>query len=239
MLFIFIIMGCNDEDSVSLAEVGMAGVEGSGGATRAGTSVATGTGGAAGAGEAVRTGEAGEAAGFAGVAGTDGAGGMVGFGGEIVAGGEAGADMVGLPDGNNRLKSLIFGISFYEREIPPMDGTGKVFLMMETEVTQELYEAVMGVNPSSFTSPYNPQRPVEQVSWVDGLRFANALSVAMGLEPAYDGDDNNAQLIDEASELHTQLWHRQRDEHIGPQRRFPCRAELDVPPGGNVDRAER
>ena len=67
---------------------------------------------------------------------------------------------------------------------------------METEVTQALYEAVMGVNPSRFDAlPDSPQRPVEQVSWEDGIVFANALSTAMGLEPAYDGDDNNAVLI--------------------------------------------
>ena len=33
MLFIFIIIGCNDEDSVTFADVSVAGVEGSGGAT--------------------------------------------------------------------------------------------------------------------------------------------------------------------------------------------------------------
>jgi formylglycine-generating enzyme required for sulfatase activity len=66
--------------------------------------------------------------------------------------------------------------------------------MMETEVTQELYLAVMGKNPSYFTGDL--QRPVENVSWEDGIRFANALSTAMGLEPAYDGDDNNAGFIE-------------------------------------------
>ena len=66
-------------------------------------------------------------------------------------------------------------------------------------MTQALYEAVMGSNPSNFISPYNPESPVEEVSWEDGLRFANVLSTAMGLEPAYDGDDNNAGYIEEAN----------------------------------------
>ena len=36
------------------------------------------------------------------------------------------------------------------------------------------------------------------MSWEDGVVFANALSTAMGLEPAYDGDDSNAMLIEGA-----------------------------------------
>ena len=78
--------------------------------------------------------------------------------------------------------------------------------MMETEVTQELYLAVMGENPSIFNGIRNGtdygvdlQRPVENVSWEDGIRFASALSLAMGLQPAYDGDDNDAGLIEGAN----------------------------------------
>ncbi len=41
-------------------------------------------------------------------------------------------------------------VQFHMREIPAGDGVAS-FLMAETEVTQELYEAVMGSNPSDFT----------------------------------------------------------------------------------------
>ena len=44
----------------------------------------------------------------------------------------------------------------------------------ETEVTQELWAAVMGDNPSRFTG--NMQRPVEQVSWEDCQTFIQKLS---------------------------------------------------------------
>lgn len=88
-----------------------------------------------------------------------------------------------------RVESSARGVTFYEREIPPVDGVGASFLMMETEVTQALYEAVMGENPSRFRGA---QRPVERVSWEDGVKFANRLSLALNLSPVYEGEDNNA-----------------------------------------------
>ena len=58
------------------------------------------------------------------------------------------------------------------------------------EVTQDLYMAVMGTNPSYFKN--NPasgevqeKRPVENVSWYDAVCFCNKLSMIMGFTPAY------------------------------------------------------
>ncbi|MBR6284015.1 MAG: SUMF1/EgtB/PvdO family nonheme iron enzyme [Muribaculaceae bacterium] len=48
----------------------------------------------------------------------------------------------------------------------------------ETEVTQELWQAVMGDNPSHFTG--NLQRPVEQVSWNDCQEFITKLNALTG-----------------------------------------------------------
>ena len=53
-------------------------------------------------------------------------------------------------NGTRRVESSIRGVTFFEREIPPLNEAGKPFLMLETEVTQELYEAVIGLNPSRF-----------------------------------------------------------------------------------------
>jgi len=63
------------------------------------------------------------------------------------------------------------------------------FLLGETEVTQELYHAVMGKNPSYWQTPTDLQRPVENVSWNDAIRFCNKLSKLQGLEEYYkDGN---------------------------------------------------
>ena len=80
-------------------------------------------------------------------------------------------------------------MTFYERFIPPINGVGEGFWIMEMQVTQALYEAVMGNNPSRFRGA---ERPVEKVSWEDGIKFANRLSRALNLSPVYQGEDNNA-----------------------------------------------
>jgi sulfatase modifying factor 1 len=62
--------------------------------------------------------------------------------------------------------------------------------LASTEVSQGLYRAVTGRNPS-MTVGYDKKRmvgerfPVQGVSFLDALRFCNALSEADGLEPAY------------------------------------------------------
>jgi len=56
------------------------------------------------------------------------------------------------------------------------------FAMGATEVTQALWQAVMGDNPSHFKGE---RRPVEKVSWDDVLSFCNKLSKLEGLQPAY------------------------------------------------------
>ncbi|WP_296031783.1 SUMF1/EgtB/PvdO family nonheme iron enzyme [uncultured Treponema sp.] len=60
---------------------------------------------------------------------------------------------------------------------------GKEFSILATEVTQELYESVMGNNPSKFKGEKN--LPVENVSWYNAASFCNKLSEQEGLEPVY------------------------------------------------------
>lgn len=56
------------------------------------------------------------------------------------------------------------------------------FLMSRTEVTQALYEAVTGHNPSQYRGA---DLPVGRIGWYDAVRFANAMSLREGLRPAY------------------------------------------------------
>ena len=74
---------------------------------------------------------------------------------------------------------------------PPHQVTlSQGFYMGKYQVTQEQYQAVMGSNPSWFSSSpavgeEQGRRPVEGVSWYDALVFCNRLSIAEGLSPAY------------------------------------------------------
>jgi formylglycine-generating enzyme required for sulfatase activity len=68
------------------------------------------------------------------------------------------------------------------------------FQLSATPVTQGLYEAVMGKNPSHFK--LSPAHPVERVSWYDAVRFCNALSLRCGLSPAYTiGEGNEPEVL--------------------------------------------
>jgi sulfatase modifying factor 1 len=57
------------------------------------------------------------------------------------------------------------------------------FLMDRYEVTQELFERIMGYNPSRHKGMKNP---VERVRWLDALKFCNARSQAEGLSLCYN-----------------------------------------------------
>ncbi len=68
------------------------------------------------------------------------------------------------------------------------------FYILDHEVTQAEYQAVMGSNPSYFNGSSGREasdgetqvnRPVEQVSWYDALVYCNKKSMADGLTPCY------------------------------------------------------
>lgn len=74
------------------------------------------------------------------------------------------------------------------------------FEMMSTQITQKMWVDVMGDNPSHFTEGSDsivieingkkiqmlPDHPVENVTWLSVIVFANRLSEMRGLKPAYD-----------------------------------------------------
>ena len=82
---------------------------------------------------------------------------------------EGGTFMMGASDNDSEA---------YDREKPAHEVTVSSFAIGQTEVTQALWQAVMGNNPSDFAD--NLQRPVECVSWDDCKHFINSLNQLTG-----------------------------------------------------------
>ncbi len=70
------------------------------------------------------------------------------------------------------------GSDAYDREYPIHSVTLSDYYIGQTQVTQELWEAVMGSNPSYFKG--NNQCPVENVSWNDSQEFIEKLNRLTG-----------------------------------------------------------
>ena len=80
------------------------------------------------------------------------------------------------------------GGSYFMGQGERREITLRPFYLAETEVTQDLYQAVMRENPSRFKGGENP---VDNVSWFDAVRFCNALSEQYNIPPAYVIDGEN------------------------------------------------
>ena len=87
-----------------------------------------------------------------------------------------------------------FGIQPNLEEVPPfVDAMTPVpyvvedclepLLVGQTQITQGLYQYVMGTNPSYFKG--SDDLPEEKVSWFDLLKFCNKLSEMQGFRPCY------------------------------------------------------
>jgi formylglycine-generating enzyme required for sulfatase activity len=104
----------------------------------------------------------------------------------------------------------------------------KGFYMGKYEVTQAVYEAVMGSNPSSFKG-YN--LPVERVSWFDAIDYCNALSRHEDLTPAYT--------VSGSGDKRTVAWDKSADGYRLPTEaewEYACRAGTTSPfsTGGDI-----
>lgn len=84
-------------------------------------------------------------------------------------------EMVPIPAGTIAMKDFVTTL--------PLTVRVSGFLIGKTEVTQREYERVLATNPSVYKGA---DRPVENVSWWDALRYCNLRSVEEGLPACYD-----------------------------------------------------
>ncbi len=81
--------------------------------------------------------------------------------------------MVSIPEGDLKIEI---------QDGDPMIIRVRSFMMDKYPVTQSLYQSVMDENPSHFKGG---DRPVENVSWIDAVKFCNKLSKKMNLDEVY------------------------------------------------------
>ena len=81
--------------------------------------------------------------------------------------------------------SFMMGSDKRERERPIHEIYVSSFYLGQYQVTQVLWEQVMGNNPSDFKGD---RLPLEMVNWYDCIEFCNKLSELEGLEPVYEID---------------------------------------------------
>jgi formylglycine-generating enzyme len=91
---------------------------------------------------------------------------------------ESAAAMVLIPAGD-----FTMGDSAGRADENPHAVTVSAFYLDRHPVTQQMYEEVMGINPSKHKGQRNP---VERTQWTDAVRFCNKCSELEGLTPCYN-----------------------------------------------------
>ena len=119
--------------------------------------------------------------------------------------------MVVVPGGTFRMGA--YDDDTYARpwEKPAHDVTLSAYRIGETEVTQALWRAVMGSNPSWFTGNLN--RPVECVAYSDCVSFINKLNFRLPTEAEWEyaargGNISNGYLYSGSANVDDVAWYK-------------------------------